>query len=39
MRSLLWSDRSRRLAAFLWREADIWALYLFSLSPTQTLGR
>lgn len=36
VRSLLWSDRSRRLAAFLWREADIWTLYLFSLMPTQT---
>lgn len=36
IRSLLWSDRSRRLAAFLWREADSWTLYLFSLIPTQT---
>jgi hypothetical protein len=35
MRSLLWSDRSGRLAAFLWREADNWTLYLFSLIPTQ----
>lgn len=32
IRSLLWSNRSRRLAAFLWREAHIWTLYLFSLS-------
>lgn len=31
MRSLLWSDQSRRLAAFLWREADIWTLYLFPI--------
>jgi hypothetical protein len=36
IRSLLWSDRSRRFAAFLWREADIWKLYLFSLIPAQT---
>ena len=36
IRSLLWSDRSRRLAAFLWREADSWTLYLFTLNPTQT---
>lgn len=35
MRSLLWSDRSRRLAAFLWRESGVWTLYLFSLSPAQ----
>lgn len=35
MRSLLWSDRSRRLAAVLWRESDLWTLYLFSLLPTQ----
>ena len=31
MASLLWVDRSRRLAAFLWRESDSWTLYLFSL--------
>jgi hypothetical protein len=36
MRTLLWSNRSRRLAAFLWRQADSWTLYLFSLAPTQT---
>jgi hypothetical protein len=36
MRSHLWSDRARRLAAFFWREGDIWTLYLFSLTPTQT---
>jgi len=36
MRSLLSSNRSRRLAAFLWREADGWTLYLFSLAPAQT---
>ena len=36
MRTLLWSNRSRRPAAFLWREADSWTLYLFSLTPTQT---
>jgi len=36
MRSLLWSDRSRRLAAFLSPEAGIWTLYLWSLIPTQT---
>jgi len=36
IRALLWSDRSRRLAAFLWREGDFWTLYLFSLTPTQT---
>ena len=36
MRSLLWSDRARRLAAFLSREANGWTLYLFSLGPTQT---
>jgi hypothetical protein len=36
IRSLLWSNRSRRLAAFLWREADSWTLYLFSLIPVQT---
>lgn len=35
MRSLLWSDRSRRLAAVLWRESGLWTLYLFSLMPTQ----
>lgn len=35
MRSLLWADRSRRLAAVLWRESDLWTLYLFSLMPTQ----
>ena len=35
IRSLLWSDRSRRLAAFLWREGDFRTLYLFSLIPTQ----
>src|SRR5574341_469885 len=33
MRSHLWSDRARRLAAFLWRDGDIWTLYLFSLIP------
>jgi len=36
MRSLLWSDRARRLAAFLSREPGGWTLYLFSLVPTQT---
>ena len=36
MRSRLWSDRSRRLAAFLWRDADGWTLYLFPLIPTRT---
>jgi len=36
MRSLLWSDRARRLAAFLSRDPDGWTLYLFSLDPTQT---
>ncbi len=36
IRSLLWSNASRRLAAFLWREADSWTLYLFSLTPAQT---
>lgn len=35
MRSLLWSDRSRRLAAVFWRESGLWTLYLFSLLPTQ----
>jgi|SRR5689334_14344869 len=32
IRSLLWSDRSRRLAAFLWREGGTWTLYLFPLA-------
>jgi hypothetical protein len=36
MKSLLWSDRARRLAAFLSREPDGWTLYLFSLVTTQT---
>jgi hypothetical protein len=36
LRSCLWSDRSRRLAAFLWREDNVWTLYLFSLIPTRT---
>ncbi len=36
MRSHLWSDRSKRLAAFFWRADDTWTLYLFSLTPTQT---
>ncbi len=36
LRSLLWSNRSRGLAAFLWRDADSWTLYLFSLVPPQT---
>lgn len=36
MRSLLSVDRSRRLAVFLWREADTWTLYLFSLVLEQT---
>lgn len=36
IRSLLWSNRSRRLAAFLWRDADAWTLYLFALAPPQT---
>jgi hypothetical protein len=31
MRALLWSDRSRRLAAFLSRETRGWTLYLFSV--------
>lgn len=31
IRSLLWSDRSRSLAAFLWREGGTWTLYLFPL--------
>lgn len=34
--SLLWVDRSRQMAAFLWQEADIWTLYLFSLVSSQT---
>jgi hypothetical protein len=33
MRSRLCSDRSRRLAAFLWRRPEGWTLYLFSLAP------
>lgn len=36
MRSRLWSDRARRLAAFLWQDSDIWTLYLFSLISGQT---
>lgn len=36
MTSLLWVDRSRRLAAFLWRGTDTWTLYLFSLVPAQS---
>lgn len=32
-RSLLWLDRSKRIAAFLWPEADSWRLYVFALSP------
>jgi hypothetical protein len=35
MRSHLWADRSRRLAAVLWRESGLWTLYLFSLLPAQ----
>lgn len=35
LRSLLWTNRTRTLAAFLWRESGLWNLYLFSLSPTQ----
>lgn len=35
IRSRLWSDRARRLAAFLWWKSDIWTLYLFSLTPAQ----
>jgi hypothetical protein len=34
IRSYLWSDKSKRLAAFLWRDSDHWTLYLFSLDPT-----
>lgn len=34
IRSHLWSDRSRGLAAFFWREGGLWTLYLFSLTPT-----
>lgn len=29
----LWSDKSRRLAAFYWRDSNHWTLYLFALSP------
>jgi len=36
IRSLLWSNRSRSLAAFLWKENNIWTLYIFSLTPTKT---
>ena len=36
MKSRLWTDRARRLAAFVSREARGWTLYLFSLGPTQT---
>ena len=36
MKSQLWSDRARRLAAFLSPGADGWTLYLFALGPTQT---
>jgi hypothetical protein len=36
MKSLLWSDRARRLAAFVSPERDGWTLYLFSLVPNQT---
>jgi hypothetical protein len=36
MRSQLWSDRARRLAAFLSPRAEGWTLYLFALGPTQT---
>lgn len=35
MRSHLWSDRSKRMAAFFWRTGDVWTLYLFSLTPAQ----
>jgi hypothetical protein len=35
MKSLLWVDRARRLAAFLSREPNGWTLYVFSLSPAR----
>lgn len=34
IRTYLWSDRSKRLAAFFWRDSAHWTLYLFSLNPT-----
>jgi hypothetical protein len=34
IRSHLWSDRARRLAAFFWMEGGLWTVYLFSLTPT-----
>lgn len=33
VRSQLWSDRSKGVAAFSWPEADSWRLYVFALSP------
>lgn len=35
MKSFLWSDRSKRVAAFLWPEAGSWHLYVFALSPPE----
>lgn len=36
IRTNLWSDRSKRLAAFFWRESDHWTIYLFSMAPAST---
>jgi hypothetical protein len=35
MKSMLWADRSRDLAAFLSRESNGWRLYLFSMARDQ----
>ena len=35
VRSQLWSDRSKSIAAFSWPEADSWRLYVFALKPAQ----
>lgn len=37
--SFLWSDRSKRIAVFLWPEANSWHLYVFALSPAQNRVR
>lgn len=33
IRTYLWSDKSRRLVAFYWRDSDHWTIYLFSMTP------
>lgn len=35
VRSQLWSDRSKSIAAFSWPHGDGWRLYVFALQPAQ----